>query len=897
MASNASRKVTPNDVSGFEREQLRFLLSGSDMAQALVELNPSLSWLPTLYEMNLLKDDAAVAVWVEQNFDSTEAIREVVENIRFFRQESADVLEYGLDRRRNDLPPLLVKCWQLIIRHIRNSRNNVPYREWFEILPRLRKGEHSTELLERLVRAVTPRLRIEKRFGWYDGEEEREIEEPSDLMIIRYKGNEGVNEREFFSAWPKDASELTEQRLIDMLTHALVKVLSDATDVGIEHDRGLSLSDVDVPSVAAHEQNAFKHGLLTIVRITVELWTRLAKRSAQSGLKLFHEWKSSQFRLVRRMALFAAADPHISEDEAASLLLTLPQGELFLPHSSVEVHRLVRQRWNEFTQHERAQIEARIIAGPPSELFKEGADLERAKDRYCFDLLSDIERGEHSLSVPAAEALEEIRRRHPAWQSKEPERNGFSVWQGRVRSVRGDKERLEGIAPEQLVVEALKAKSEEGFLDGDAWQAFSQNDPAKAFEGVEHAKPEQEWIQSIWRPILWAANKIADVPTLNRIANRLAKWPSTAPFDEVASGAAWWLDDVADKLDDGALWRVWELVFSRAPRRTEMSNDDAFGTALNDAAGHLASILLKKTPQKKRSKELPSHLHARYDRLVNEDGIFGLLVAVRFAAAISYLFERAPNWSTRHIIPKFYWNYPEARTMWSARKYSNHIGSTKLFELTKQPLLEMFSRSDMGEEDIRVFSDWLGLILIVNRLGKTNYPLTSSEVRTALRQAGHFSLSSFAHRLAMEMEGAKKGEKVKMWTDVIGPVFKGAWPLDLELQSPKETFKLVQLLQATGDAFPQAVEVILPFVRAEDPHGHTSVFSLSEAAPGLYALAPEKMLKLLDTIVGDAPPQSTYGLRKALDKLSKAEPKLVETKLFQKLESQASAYGRFLTPP
>lgn len=891
MASGTPKKVTPSDVSELEREQLRFLLSGSDMAEALVELNPSLSWLPTLYEMNLLKSDAAVAVWVEQNFDSTDAVREVVANIRFFREESANILEYRLDRRRNELSPLLVKCWQLIIRHIRNARHDFPHREWFEILPRLKKGEHSTELLERFVKIVTPRLRVQKRFGWYNGEEEREIKEPSDLMTIRYEVDEGVNEQEFFSAWSDNVSEATEQRLVLMLSHALANVLSDAIDVGIEHDRGLSLSDTDVPSVAAHDQNAYKHGLLTIVRITVELWARLAKRNSQMAEAIYEEWKSAPFRLARRMALFAATDPHIPASEAANLLLFLPLGELFLTHSSVEVHRLVRQRWHEFTDDKRARIEARVIEGPPSDWFREGADLQRALDHYRFDLLSDFERSTVPLGRPAAQLLEEIRQRHPTWQATEPERDGFLFWHSGVRSISGDKAKLENVAPEELVSVALKARSEEDFLEGDAWEAFAQSDPAKAFEGIEHARAENKWDQGVWRPFLWSANKIADVPTLNRIAKLLAEWPSAAPFDETCIGAAWWLDEVADTLDDQILWSAWDLIFARAPRSTEVLNDDPFGTALNDAAGHLASILLKMIPQEKGSGELPQHLLARYDQLVSEDGTFGLLVRVRFAAAIAFLFERAPEWSTKHIIPKFFWSSPEASAMWSARKYSNHIGSSKLFEITKQPFLELFGRNDVGEEEIRVFSDWLALILIVNQAGKADYPLILSEARTVLRRSGHSSLTSFAHRLAIEMEGASRDEKVRVWTDIIGPVFKGAWPLDLELQSSKETFKLVQLLRATGNAFPEAVEVVLPFIRAEDHRGHTSVYSLSETSDSLYASSPENVLELLSAVVGDAPPQSVYSLRKALEKLSNADPKLSQTKRFQKLESQASPYN------
>jgi hypothetical protein len=42
------RKKTPSEASEFEREQLRFLLSGDDVAATLASVNPSLAWLPVL---------------------------------------------------------------------------------------------------------------------------------------------------------------------------------------------------------------------------------------------------------------------------------------------------------------------------------------------------------------------------------------------------------------------------------------------------------------------------------------------------------------------------------------------------------------------------------------------------------------------------------------------------------------------------------------------------------------------------------------------------------------------------------------------------------------------------------------------------------------------------------
>jgi hypothetical protein len=139
--ADKEEKTTPTDVSEFDREQLRFFLGDSDMASTLVELNPSLAWLPILAEMNLLQNDAALALWVEQNFASLDAVREVVANIRFFRAESARILEHRLNNQRDRLQPLLAKCWQLIIRHIRNEQPGTLQSGWFQVLPQLKRNQ------------------------------------------------------------------------------------------------------------------------------------------------------------------------------------------------------------------------------------------------------------------------------------------------------------------------------------------------------------------------------------------------------------------------------------------------------------------------------------------------------------------------------------------------------------------------------------------------------------------------------------------------------------------------------------------------------------------------------------------------------------------------------------
>jgi hypothetical protein len=884
--SETTKKVTPADVSEFERDRLRFFFAGTDALTTLPDINPSLAWLPLLAEMKVFQNDAVLPAWIERNFGDVEAVREVVANLRFFNAETARILKYRLDAQRNKLDPLLIRSWQMIIRHIENEQQGRGQNQWFELLPRLHRGDLSPEVLSRIVHLLTLKLYVEKRYGWYD-EADRKVEKPTDLMSIKYGVDDGISEQDFFSAWPKNASADAEEFLVRRLTTALSTTLADAIEVGVEGPIGLSLTDIDVPSVAAHEQNAYREGFLPIVRILAELWSKLIQKARDKALHTLTEWKRSPFRLIHRLALYGAADPHVSPNLAAEVLVEIPQGELFLTNSQVEVHRLIRSRWPEFPPDKRALIERRIIEGPPANWFKEGIDLGEPMDRHRFALLLDLERTKLPMGAEAARLLAEIRGRHPKWRDAEPEKAGFTIWQGQATRIEGSKDKLESLPSSQLISAAKKARAEADFMDGDAWQGLCQSQPQEAFLGIEAASEEDRWQEWAWRPLLWSANKIADVDLLNRMARLLVQWPDNASFDETANAAASWMDQVSEKLKYPVLWKLWDFIERRAPRRSEVQDADIFTTALNDAAGSLASVLLKRTPKPKGQIELGKAVRDRYVRLLRKNDFFARLARVRISAAVSFLFERAPTWTAAHILPSYDWTSSDALAVWSARKYANYIGPAKLFELTKRPFVELFSRPDVPIEDVRVFSEWLAVVLLAKQAGSADYPLTTTEGRSILRTSGHESLWSFAHRLAVEMESAKPAEEKSVWQTVVGPVFKGAWPLDAELQTPRATFKLVQLLLATGQAFGEAAPVIIPFIRPEDSHAHSSIFSISEADPEIYGVAPQQMLNLLSAVAGDAPNRSLYGMNKALGKLQEKAPELATTRAFQKLQMQA----------
>jgi hypothetical protein len=113
--------------------------------------------------MKLIQGENQLIAWIERNFADADAVRDVVANIHFFRPETAHFLEYRLNMQAGALPPLLMKCWRLIIRHMKAAKLGLLQNEWFVIAPQVRRGEHSTALLQRIAEGLRPKLRLGKR--------------------------------------------------------------------------------------------------------------------------------------------------------------------------------------------------------------------------------------------------------------------------------------------------------------------------------------------------------------------------------------------------------------------------------------------------------------------------------------------------------------------------------------------------------------------------------------------------------------------------------------------------------------------------------------------------------------------------------------------------------------
>jgi hypothetical protein len=550
---------TPSETSEFEREQLRFFLSSSNLAAILTSINPSLSWLSVLWNMELVQDERQLIGWIERNFSDASAVKDVVANINLFSRETAKLLEFRLGAQGVALPRVLLRAWRLVIRHIKNWNTREVQSDWFEIEPQIARGEHSPDLLERLARALRPKLKLSKRFDWNNPAPDPP-ERITDLMQIEFEVEDGLTPADVLGAWPEQATAEIDTALLSRLTEVLILALQEATDVGVEGDQGYGLTDTDVPSIASHEQNAYRTGFQAIVRVIAELWLRLATKSPHEALAFFEEWQRRGFRLLRRLALFCSATPHVPGCQAGNMLLQIPSEELFFTGSAVEVYRLIRLRWREFGTEQRGAIVQRIIDGPPRRAFKEGADIDKYIDRSRFDILAEMQRDNLAIDERAGAVLEDIRGRWPLWQLRPPEQAGFHVWFGGDNVETDSHPDALSNVPDGDVVRVIRASSQDDmFRARDKWAVLCSSDADRALRALASVAGEEDWDASLWGTFLWGQQPYRDRSTEVTTASLLLSWPKDS-FEQVISAASFWLDQHASTLAEDTLWKLWDRI-------------------------------------------------------------------------------------------------------------------------------------------------------------------------------------------------------------------------------------------------------------------------------------------------------------------------------------------------
>jgi len=697
-----------------------------------------------------------------------------------------------------------------------------------------------------------------------------------DLLNLDFDPIDRVSVTELVDAWPQNIEH--EVALFRTLNRTLLDALEEAQELGFLD--GWDRASYDVPSIALHGQNAHRRGFCPLTRALADMWLRVAGRDQAQARSLVASWAESLQVLPRRLALFAYAHEAFSPADAATGVMDIDNA-MFWHAGRVEVMRLLAARWGEFSDVDRLAIETRLRQGELRELYRSDAfenddEWSSIHDSSVYKSLKRIELAGGMLTAESMQAVVEIAARHPAWTPGAGDRDDFSSWHEMRSGPDGQPEILAGIADGRLVEEAMRLQREQRFEQGDVWRVFCAADPDRALRGLELEARAGKWNSEAWRCLLWAANDKGDLPFQFTLADLIIQMPDV-PLVELLPSATSWLQRRRDILAaaDGpgdprylTLWdRFADVTYTMQQEEAALANEDAddlMTASLNRPGGILAWSLLDALSALKphRNTGIDAALLPRFDRLMAAGGRSGLLARVYLVRSLAYLDAIAPAWVAANFDHRLIgWDHSEAMPLW--RSYAvGGIGSARLFNVLKPTILSAFEDNRFSDTEFEgLVSNLLSVVVWHQRGEAPEYHLTAAEVRRALTLGPASARKNVSWNLWRMMgkpdsDGADQNDAEEVaidrpvrWRTIIGPIFRGIWPLDVRLRSKGTSHNLVLMALECEAAFPEAVEAILDVVVPYELYQLSHSLRLEDKHSELVRQFPLAFVRLANALI------------------------------------------------
>lgn len=873
-------------------DEVIYLLRSIDGTRLLRDANPDTKWIEPLVSANAFKDGRpSPALWIARNLADPNAVSQWAKHNALDDYARA-VIQRELEALGEKLPAAFRRAWQGIIRSARYSQLDLDERT-YSAIDSLKRGDTRASILGRIVRAVTPKLKVSGSLRFFDKRELPERIEDyrlSDLVWIEFDSNEVHPVNEIIAAAKADLKVAS--RMARRLDAALNDSLEDAQDYGYV-STGFDRSSNDVRSVAPHQQNQHASGFYPITRCFVDVLSCLDDETPEYVSKL----AQSSFSLRRRIALHLCSLPSVPASTASEALIALSDEDFWDGDTRRESMRLMSRRWSEFSSVDRRTLERRIIGGAPKALFNEEAtqkEIREFRARHTYLRLRRLLDTGHTLDDASHKKLAAISRSHKYLKGPVSEREEFSSWSETRHGLSGDVSAVASASPETLLPAARALEEAKPWEQGNLRRVLAGKDPDRFLEALNAEMLAGRSDKQAWSILLGSLHDDQSEARANAVATSLLSEKDEA-LRSFATDAAWFVRrqlDAAHKANKKPRTvyrrlyaRLIDLVFNGAPTEGDEQDYDLDTATLNSAPGHLATLAVDAFARYSRSpskgKSDAEKLLLRMIRSGGQASVIATAVALQRLARLHYV---SPDWCEENLVPPLVADTPSAHALWRARASDDHPGNGRLVSLIKPALLATLRRGDLPDHSQKNLLVHLLLSLIWKEWGlQADQPVTSGDVKLVLTFGPPAFRQHTSWQLARWIEGDKLGP-AKAWKQHFEALILSIWPRDAKLKDSND--RLIDIAAAAGDAFPYALDAMMPFLKAGG--GLKSLYRFRRNEDKLAIAFPDACLRLFDMLMRE-PKDVAYDLDGVLTEMADAHPRLAKTAPYKRLQRLIAA--------
>ena len=852
-------KKSPDKLNDIESGKLKFFLSRCNLLDVLGEKQLSLSWILYLITQKLKNSYSFLANQLCSVIKKPKDVTELLGNLDDFNKEFANELKNVLKRNPPD-NVLINNSWKLVIEHVIDKPSELSKQKWENILARIERDEEIKDHLDDIVEYLRPRVVISK-----PDESKQNAQEIENLIETKFLSQWYVLTNKLMEILTKNTDTDTINELLSKLTVSLRKSLKIAVIAGKELNELYGTADSQIRSIAEHQIDETRIGFYTIARVIADCWEHLMKLDFNRAIEFVEEWRKSEFRLERRLALFASKNKSILEDIVIDQLMSLDVYDFLLASSSVEVFRLIEVRWPDFSQEQRDNIEGRILAFFTPEFTSE--KYETNVKFLCFDLLGHMNRINLPLSKKSINFLKEIRDSYPDWELRDIEHAGFQY---------------------MYLSKELESNQISAELELRKWYNKCYEYPKKALAELKSKKIPRNTLIYFWSIFLLIAPKVQSQNEIDTILNAVEKF-SSGLFSNLRLEISKWLAQSMMNIREEKIWEIFDRIAEKDILVTSLDQTKV-GTIQECSTEFLAEILIQLVSQTPSKETVDPRVLDNLETLLERNKEPGHLFKVRLSTFLPRLFERFPDLMRKKIIPLFDWSKDVAKEFWLAQVGNEGLFTQDLFALVKSDFVQIIEQTELENDLFEFFVKQLVEMAISNKLCNIDFDITFPEIRKLLKNSGKKSLPLVAFELLDELHQVKAGDIPAHWTKVVGPVFSGIWPLDTKKQTANANDALIKLICdiKTKTAFLNACSTVSRFIQTSKSQSTMSIRTLADLGSRRVNFAPKQILDLLGCVIGEKPTKQYSELCILLSQIKKGDSRLEDSKEFQRISRLVS---------
>ncbi|HIG0327434.1 TPA: anti-phage defense-associated sirtuin Dsr1 [Legionella pneumophila] len=786
------------------------------------------------------------------------------------KDEIATILKYSA----NAIPSSqMYKYWVLLLTgRIDSSNNKFEIYQWMN---RFKQDGLTPALKMQLRELLSPKISLRKSI-YIKNDTEKFNPDTSIDWELRLASDH------VHSALGELSKETRWQTILPQMFDDFTILLRDAFELKAELGRANNLADLSYivqPSISEHPQNRKYDDWTALIDLTRDAWLATSVQNPEQACLAAENWQFHQYPIFRRLMFFAATQISvIPPSHGLCWLLSDNFHWLWSAETKREAIRLIVILGSHLNKNELLELELAIIKGPPKELFRADVELDRLKqirDREIWLRLTKLKMNNIELSKETLTKLKELETDYPLWTIAQDDSDEFSFWMGNGEEFRCFKQTPEN---RKELANWLKENPGDDWSEEDDWQKRCRNNFSRTITALCILSKADFWPAERWRQALqaWSDDKYV-TRSWRYVAPILVKTPDKA-LSLISHELGYWLKTIAKV----ALIYHEDVFFDLCQRLLkldypEIKFDDPIMAAINHPVGYVTQAILSWWFEHKLQdrQAIPPKISKILTELSDPSIEKFRLAQVLIASNAITLFRVDPDWSSKYLLNLFSWGSPiiDARLawegfLWTPRLYYPFIETIKADLLKTATYFESLGKN--SQQQYAAFITYLSL--------DRGEKFSANELRDVYQALPTAGLEIAAQTLARAQESAAEQREV-YWDNRIVPFWKSIWPKSHEVASQNISKELVRLCIASGDRFPNAISLMLPWLKPVQ-NIITSIHWLHDSKH--CTNFPEQALDLLDAIIGDSL-WSSNELGDCLSEIEVSNPKLAQDYKFRRL--------------